>query len=104
MIGVAGYVSGVAVLDLARRVCEAVPDGFGFAVFVPRAFDLVGSGRGSPEESFRENNCGWNFEPVRRRAPRHSLACFRRFAATREESWKRDRASGAERGLQELTA
>jgi hypothetical protein len=33
-------------------VGEVVPDGFAFAVFVPGAFDLLRSGRGSKNEFF----------------------------------------------------
>ncbi len=52
MIGVAGYVAGVAILDFAGSMGEAVPDGFAFAVFFPRAFDLVGGGGCAPEETW----------------------------------------------------
>ncbi len=43
-------VAGIAVGDFARRVGEAVPDRLAFVVLVPRAFDLIRCGRGSPDE------------------------------------------------------
>src|SRR5580704_15120687 len=58
MIGVAGYVAGVAILDFAGGMGEAVPDGFALAVLVPRAFDLVRGGGGAPEEALGEGNLG----------------------------------------------
>ena len=50
MIGIAGYVAGVAILDLAGSMREAVPDRFALAVFLPRAFDLISGGGRAPEE------------------------------------------------------
>jgi len=50
MVGVAGDVAGGGALHLAGGVHEAVPDGFALAVFVPSAFDLVGSGGGAPDK------------------------------------------------------
>ena len=58
MIGVAGYVAGVAILDFARGVREAVPDGFALAVFFPRAFNLVSGSGGAPIEIPGESNWG----------------------------------------------
>ena len=51
MIGIAGDVAGVLVLDGARSVRETVPDGLGFAIFFPCAFDLVGSSCRAPEKT-----------------------------------------------------
>jgi hypothetical protein len=42
MVGIAGYIGGVAVLDFAGSSREAIPDGFAFAIVFPSAFDLVG--------------------------------------------------------------
>ena len=50
VVVVAGHVAGVAVLDLARRVAEAVPDALALAVFVRRALDLVRRRRRPPQE------------------------------------------------------
>src|SRR5262249_34875007 len=54
VVVVVGDVSGVAVLDLARRVRVRVPDRWALAVLVPRALDLVGRGGRAPEETRRE--------------------------------------------------
>ena len=48
------HVAGVAVLHLAWRVRERVPDRQTLAVLVPRAFDLIRRRRDAPEESFRK--------------------------------------------------
>ena len=58
MIGIAGHVAGVAILDFAGSVREAVPDRFALAVFVPRAFDLIGGGGRAPEEILGERDLG----------------------------------------------
>ena len=58
MIGIAGYVTGVAILDFARSMREAVPDRFALAVLFSRAFDLVGGGGRAPEEILREPDLG----------------------------------------------
>src|ERR1700722_3890396 len=50
MIGIAGYVSRVAIVDFARSVREAVPDRFAFAIFFPRTFDLVCGGGRAPKK------------------------------------------------------
>ena len=50
MIGIAGYVSRVAIVDFARSVREAVPDRFAFAIFIPRTFDLVRGGGRAPKK------------------------------------------------------
>ena len=51
VIGVAGYVARVATFYFADRVREAVPNGFAFAIFVPRAFNLIGGGGCAPEKT-----------------------------------------------------
>jgi hypothetical protein len=54
MIAIARQVAVVAVLDAARRVREAVPDGFAFAVFLPGTLDLIGRGGCAPDEIRRK--------------------------------------------------
>src|SRR6516162_293278 len=44
VVAVAGHIAGVAVLDVPRRVREAVPDRLAPAIDVPGALDLVGRG------------------------------------------------------------
>ena len=61
MVAVAGDVAGVAVVDPARRVREPVPDGFALAVFAARALDLIGRGRGAPQETGRKFRRGLGF-------------------------------------------
>ena len=68
MIGIAGGVAGVAVLDFAGSVREAVPDGLAFAVFVPRAFDLIGGSGCAPEKTLGEQDLGGRIELFRVRA------------------------------------
>ena len=51
---VAGDVAGVAVQDVARRMREGVPDRGSAPVLVYSALDLVGGGRGAPQEAFRK--------------------------------------------------
>src|ERR1700683_2036054 len=63
MIRVARYVAGAAVLDFSGSMREAIPDRFAFAVFVPRAFDLISGGRCAPEEILREGDAGRSIEP-----------------------------------------
>ena len=58
MIVIAGHVAGVEVLNLAGSVGKAVPNGFAFAIFVPRTFNLVGGGCRTPPEIFRECDAG----------------------------------------------
>lgn len=58
MIGIAGYVAGLSILDFSRSMREAVPDRFAFAAFLPRAFDLISSSGGSPEEVLGKGNLG----------------------------------------------
>ncbi len=54
VILVAGYVAGVAVLDMSRLTAEAIPDRLASAVLIPGAFRLV-CGRGaSPVEAIRK--------------------------------------------------
>src|SRR5215216_8008462 len=47
---VAGYITRVAVTDLTWSVAERVPDRRAAAVFVYRAFDLVGRHSRAPQE------------------------------------------------------
>ena len=47
-------IAGDTVLDLARRVRKRVPDGWTFAVLVPRALDLVRRRGDAPVEARRE--------------------------------------------------
>ena len=49
-----GAVSAGAVLDLAGRVRERIPDRAAAAVFIDGALDLVGRGGGAPHKIFRE--------------------------------------------------
>ena len=51
---VAGDVAGVAVQNVARRVGEGVPDRGPAPVLTYGALDLVGGGRGAPQETFRK--------------------------------------------------
>ena len=51
-----GAIAGGAVLDLARRVRERIPDRAAAAVFVHRALDLIGRGGGAPHEVLSENS------------------------------------------------
>jgi hypothetical protein len=57
---VAGDVAGVAVLGLARRVDEALPDAWPGAVGQRRAFDLVGRGRRAPQEAVGKSRHHWS--------------------------------------------
>jgi hypothetical protein len=52
VVVVASDIAVGAVFDFAGRASETVPDGFAFAVFVPRTFDLVGGGRNAPVKTF----------------------------------------------------
>src|SRR5258708_39492963 len=52
MVRIAGDIAGGGALHLAGSMREAVPDGFALAVFVPAAFDLIGSGGGAPDKFF----------------------------------------------------
>jgi len=54
MVVVERDVAGIAAVNLAGRVGEAVPDRLAFAVFVPRAFDLIGRCRRAPEKVLRK--------------------------------------------------
>jgi hypothetical protein len=56
VVVVAGDVADVAVLDLARRVRERVPDRRTAAVGAVRAFDLIGRGRRAPQKAVRESS------------------------------------------------
>jgi hypothetical protein len=58
MVVVAGEIGVGAVLDFAGLVAKAVPDGFAFPVFMPRALNLEGSCGGPPVEIFGERNSG----------------------------------------------
>src|ERR1700676_3613810 len=68
MIGVASQVARVAVSDFAWSVREAVPNGLALAVFIPRAFNLVGGGGRAPEKSLRKCDRGRGVELMSRRA------------------------------------
>lgn len=50
MIGVASQVARVAIFYFATSMREAVPDRFALAVFVPRAFDLIGGSGRAPKK------------------------------------------------------
>src|SRR5260370_31140961 len=54
MVGIAGDIAGRGAFHHAGSMREAVPDGFALAVFVPGAFDLIGSGGSSPDKFFGE--------------------------------------------------
>ena len=54
VVVVAGLVAGVAVLDLAGRVAEGVPDRRTPTVLVERPLDLVRGGGRTEDESLRE--------------------------------------------------
>src|SRR5215211_6162270 len=54
VVVVAGYVAGVAAVDLARCVGEGVPDRGSAPVLVHGPLDLVGRRRGAPQEVLRE--------------------------------------------------
>ena len=104
IIGIAGHVARVAIFDFARRVREAVPDGFALAVFVPRALDLV-SGRGrAPEESLGKRDYRRSIERVERRASCARRAGLGRSVATGEQRRKARRGAGAEHRLHKLAA
>src|SRR5271157_4604668 len=51
VVGIAGDVAGVRAFDQAGRVRETVPDGFPFAVFLPRAFNLISRRGSTPQEA-----------------------------------------------------
>ena len=104
MIGIARHIAGVAVLDFARSVREAVPDGLAFAVFVPGAFNLVSGGGCAPEESLGKCGFGRWVELVSRHG---GWNCGRRFgrSAARRESGRQSRGrAGAENRLEKLAA
>src|SRR5919112_5968995 len=54
VVVVAGDVAGVAVQDVAWRMREGIPDRGSAPVLVYGALDLVGGGRGAPQEAFRK--------------------------------------------------
>src|SRR5438132_4184458 len=54
VIVIAGNVAGVAVRDETRRVTESMPDARPRAIGERRSFDLIRSGRRTPEEGGRE--------------------------------------------------
>src|SRR5262249_13153184 len=54
VVRVAGDVAVLIVLDLARRVAEAVPDRLALAVLARGPLDLVRGRRGAPAEALRE--------------------------------------------------
>ena len=81
VVVVAGDVAGVAVLDHARRVAEAVPDRLAAAVLGDGALDLVGGRGGPPQEVSRERHGG--------RSPRGRRAV--RWAHRRYRAWRGSR-------------
>ena len=54
VVGIASYVSRIAILDFARRVRKAIPDRFALAVFLPRALNLISGSCGAPEKILRK--------------------------------------------------
>ncbi len=50
VIEVVGDIAGLALKSFVGRVGEGIPDGGAAAGFVDRAFNLVGGGRGAPDE------------------------------------------------------
>ena len=56
VVEIVGLVSGVAIQHAARGVREHIPDRRRAAVFVHRAFDLVGGSRGAELEALRERH------------------------------------------------
>ena len=91
MIRIARHITRVAVLDLARSVREAIPDGLALAVFFPRTFNLVRRGRRAPEKSLRKGDLGRWGEILRWRGGGSHRAGFGRSRAPREQ---RGQASG----------
>ena len=60
VVEIVGDVGGLALKGFAGSVGEGIPDGGAAAVFVDRAFDLIGCGCCAPEEVFRESvGDGW---------------------------------------------
>jgi len=43
VVGIASYVAGIAIGNIARFVSECVPGGRAFAIFIPATFNLIGS-------------------------------------------------------------
>src|SRR5467141_2636125 len=93
MVGIAGDVAGVRALHFAGGVREAVPDGFALTVLAPGAFDLIGSGRCSP------NKFAGKLEG---RETRLGLEKFTDEAMARRQD--RKRCSGAKSGGENFTA
>ena len=54
MVVIIGDVAGIAIVGLAGGMGEGVPDGDAAAVFLHRAFDLVGGSGRTPKEALRE--------------------------------------------------
>jgi len=54
VVVVAGDIAGVAVQNVAGSMREGIPDRGPAPILVNRAFDLVGGGRGAPQETFRK--------------------------------------------------
>src|SRR5580700_1846499 len=103
VIGIASYIARIAVPDLAGSVGEAVPNGLAFAIFVPRALDLVGGGSGAPKKSLGKRHvwrcaelhggAGWL------RGDRLPRDCLGRAAASRKYGRQRKRGAGSENRL-----
>ena len=88
MIGIAGYVSRVAIVDFARSVRESVPDRFAFAIFFPRTFDLVCGGGRAPKKILGKFYFRGVVELVTRARKRHNarrVRGIRRHTAGRKQ-------------------
>src|ERR1700728_12487 len=108
MIGIAGYVAGVAILDFSGSMGEAVPDRFAFGIFFPRPFDLVSCRGCAPEKILWEWNLRGRIKLHGMRAGGHRRTrCARciRHTATRKQSGRESGCNaGAESRLHKFTA
>src|SRR5208282_564653 len=77
MVGVVGYIAGLAVIGFTRRVRKRVPDRGSAPIVLRSAFNLVGSGRASPQEA---------------------LGVAERCRFTQCKPWKRSTGVGSSRG------
>src|ERR1700722_9635947 len=90
MIRIASGVTGVAVLHLAWRVREAIPDRFALAVLIPCAFDLIRSRSRAPEKSLGKHDLSrigkltWRHQAISR-WPRDHRARFGGSGTPREQ-------------------
>src|SRR5690606_9228273 len=81
VVVVACDVAGLAFGDLSRRVAEGVPDGRSAPVLVYGAFDLIGRGRGPPDEVRRKalhDACGEVVHDLQTVVPRVHMIDTRR--------------------------